>query len=376
MSFSKIKIGDSFSRLTVVKLIGSFEVSSRNGKYPLFQCLCVCGNFKNVFSVNLLRGRVKSCGCLADEKRKLGQKEIIARNYRRRVPIQKYLFSFYKSNANRRKIGFDLNFDTFLEMINQKCFYCAREPFNTYCKNNRTCLYNGIDRVDNKLGYLINNVVTCCKYCNKLKGTHDVDIFLDTARRIKTQYPCNIIDTEQKLIEWVIDIRKCQRTLVVCSGVFDIFHIGHLDYFKYAKNFGDVLLVGLNDDKSVSNIKGNSRPITNQTNRQMLISSMIVVDAVYVYEKTVDFLELVKPDVWVKGEDYSIDTLDSDERNAVLRNNGTIEFAPSVYSTSQIIEKIISCRSCSTCNQDTHMPCQPDNPCSTGKGHTDTSEQA
>ena len=266
----------------------------------------VCKN-KNVFSRNFTRGKVK-------------------------VLPEKYLFNFYRSNAKRRNLLFTLCFEDFLNLIKQKCAYCLREPYNLYCRNSRPFLYNGIDRVNNNIGYIPENVVPCCKNCNKIKGALDKEVFLDTVNRVRTHLQKQSFMMEDDLILWRKSLAP--QTLVVCSGVFDVLHIGHVTLLNYAKQFGDFLLVGLDDDESVRRLKGPTRPINTGRVRQKILSYLSMIDATYIYKNTQEFLNLIKPDVWVKGSDYSLETLNTQERDTVLDNGGRIEFAPKVDGVS------------------------------------------
>lgn len=95
--------------------------------------------------------------------------------------------------------------------------------------------------------------------------------------------------------------------VIFTNGCFDIFHRGHLEILKFAKSLGDYLIVGLNSDSSVKMNKGESRPINNQEDRKVLLESLIYVDKVVIFddETPLRLIEKVKPDIIVKGGDYT-----------------------------------------------------------------------
>ena len=128
--------------------------------------------------------------------------------------------------------------------------------------------------------------------------------------------------------------------IVFTNGCFDIIHAGHVRYLTTAKNFGDVLIVGLNTDESVRRLKGDSRPINNQFDRAEVLLGLKAVDHVIFFgEQTAEnLIAQVKPNVYVKGGDYTLDTLNKLERNALLEAGTVICFKPFVkgFSTTFI----------------------------------------
>ena len=132
--------------------------------------------------------------------------------------------------------------------------------------------------------------------------------------------------------------------IVFTNGCFDILHKGHADYLAQAKGLGDVLIVGLNADSSVKNLKGEGRPINNEDARAFLLASLHVVDAVMLFpEQTpIELITLVQPDVLVKGSDYKPEEIVG--YDVVMKKGGTvaaIDFVPG-YSTTGIIKKLQS----------------------------------
>lgn len=148
--------------------------------------------------------------------------------------------------------------------------------------------------------------------------------------------------TQQEIINIVKNGQKNGETFVVTNGCFDILHVGHVRYLKKTKEFADNLIVMLNSDSSVKAIKGDSRPINNESDRAEILSSLNCVDYVVLFEENspAKLLEEIKPDVYTKGADYTIETLP--EKDIVLRNNIKVEFIDFVEgkSTTNVIKKI------------------------------------
>jgi rfaE bifunctional protein nucleotidyltransferase chain/domain len=103
-------------------------------------------------------------------------------------------------------------------------------------------------------------------------------------------------------------VRTLKERVVFTNGVFDIIHRGHVDYLNKAKSLGDILIVGINTDKSVKRIKGPHRPIQNQQDRAAILSALKPVDYVVLFDETTpdSLIRFIKPEVLVKGADYKI----------------------------------------------------------------------
>lgn len=146
------------------------------------------------------------------------------------------------------------------------------------------------------------------------------------------------------LQQWREALRKSGRKLVVTNGCFDLLHLGHVSYLEAARNHGDLLLVGVNGDDGVRQLKGTSRPINAELDRAGVLASLQSVDGVCIFtDKTATrFLALAKPDIYIKGGDYSLETLNQDERRTVEQAGGRIVILPFVpgKSTTAILEKI------------------------------------
>lgn len=143
---------------------------------------------------------------------------------------------------------------------------------------------------------------------------------------------------------WRDSIRAKRKRLVVTNGCFDLLHAGHVLYLETARSQGDLLLVGLNGDEGVRRLKGPDRPINSQADRALLVSALQSVDAVCIFpeETALAFLELAQPDVYVKGGDYTLETLNQEERRTIEAAKAKIVFIPFVpgKSTSSLIKKI------------------------------------
>lgn len=145
--------------------------------------------------------------------------------------------------------------------------------------------------------------------------------------------------TLTEIAKWRASNRQVK--LVVTNGCFDILHVGHTRFLKKAKMLGNCLVVGLNSDKSVRELKGDSRPIFPVAERAEMLKALIWVDFVFIFheKRATRFLRTIKPDIWAKGGDYTLDTLDLREKQAVLETGGKIEIIPlqSEWSTSKIL---------------------------------------
>jgi len=147
-----------------------------------------------------------------------------------------------------------------------------------------------------------------------------------------------------KLPEWRAAMRASGRKLVVTNGCFDILHLGHVTYLETARNFGDALLVGVNGDDATRQLKGSGRPVNVEADRAAVLAALASVDGVCLFAEkaATKFLSAARPDIYVKGGDYTLETLDQDERRAVEQAGGKIVIIPLVpgKSTTALLEKI------------------------------------
>lgn len=139
-------------------------------------------------------------------------------------------------------------------------------------------------------------------------------------------------------------LRSAGKKIVATNGCFDLLHVGHVRYLQAARAFGDVLVVGLNGDYSVRELKGTGRPITAQSDRAEILAALECVDLVAIFPeiRATRFLATVRPAVYVKGGDYSSETLDGEEREILKQIGAEIRIIPfqAGHSTSALIERI------------------------------------
>ncbi|MBC3787843.1 D-glycero-beta-D-manno-heptose 1-phosphate adenylyltransferase [Spirosoma utsteinense] len=148
--------------------------------------------------------------------------------------------------------------------------------------------------------------------------------------------------TREQVVQRADQWRADGQQIVFTNGCFDIVHLGHIDYLEKARSLGQRLILGLNTDTSVSCIKGPLRPVVNEYARARLMAALEFIDAVTLFgEPTpLELIEAVQPDVLVKGDDYTVDTIVG--ADFVLARGGRVETVALVpgYSTSKLIERI------------------------------------
>ncbi|MDR2084841.1 MAG: D-glycero-beta-D-manno-heptose 1-phosphate adenylyltransferase [Bacteroidales bacterium] len=132
------------------------------------------------------------------------------------------------------------------------------------------------------------------------------------------------------------------KKIVFTNGCFDILHAGHVEYLFNAAKFGDVLIVGLNTDNSVRKLKGENRPVNNENDRALLLASLSFVDFIVMFdeETPLKLIKRIRPNVLVKGGDYSVDNIIG--ANFVKKMGGEVVILPfkEGYSSSSIISKM------------------------------------
>ena len=155
-------------------------------------------------------------------------------------------------------------------------------------------------------------------------------------------FKCNLL-SQRDIQKKVKQLQENGKKVVFTNGVFDILHVGHLTYLEEARELGDVLIVGVNSDKSVKTNKGDKRPINPEQNRAEMLLGLKFVDFTVIFdEKTPEnLLDLLKPDIHVKGGDYKKEDLP--ETEIVEKNGGEVKILSFVdnISTTEIINKII-----------------------------------
>ncbi len=148
--------------------------------------------------------------------------------------------------------------------------------------------------------------------------------------------------TLDEAVAWRQELRAANKKLVVTNGCFDILHRGHVEYLNESRKLGDALLLLVNSDASVRILKGEGRPLNEENDRAFVLCGLESVDKAVIFDSCDCHAELaaLKPDIYVKGGDYTIDTLNKNEKNALLEAGTVICFKPFVkgFSTTNIIE--------------------------------------
>jgi len=152
-----------------------------------------------------------------------------------------------------------------------------------------------------------------------------------------------IVDLEE-LSDRCEKLRAAGKKLVATNGCFDLLHLGHVRYLQAARALGDFLAVGLNSDRSVRQLKGGGRPIMTETDRAEVLAALGCVDLVTIFPemRATRFLVAARPAIYVKGGDYTSETLNEEERVALKQIGAEIRLIPFEpgYSTSQLLEQI------------------------------------
>ena len=147
-----------------------------------------------------------------------------------------------------------------------------------------------------------------------------------------------------QLASWRGALRASGQRLAVTNGCFDLIHRGHVTYLEAARNQGDALLVGVNADASVRDLKGPGRPVNSEADRAFVLAALAAVDGVCIFpdRTALRFLATVQPDIYVKGGDYTIDTINQEERRLVEGIGGKVVVLAGVpgQSTTGLLEKI------------------------------------
>jgi rfaE bifunctional protein nucleotidyltransferase chain/domain len=141
----------------------------------------------------------------------------------------------------------------------------------------------------------------------------------------------------------VADLQRNGKIVVLANGCFDLFHVGHVRYLEAAKQLGDVLVVGLNNDSSVRRIKGPRRPLMSESERAEILAAFACVDYVVVFQGTTveQVLLSLKPDIHCKGTDYTEETVP--EKEIVRSYGGRIAIVgdPKDHSTRDLIQEVL-----------------------------------
>lgn len=161
---------------------------------------------------------------------------------------------------------------------------------------------------------------------------------MDMLNYIKSKILSDNTEINRKIAYW----KFLNQKIVFTNGCFDFLHQGHIEYLAKAASMGDILVIGLNTDRSVKSIKGNNRPINDETARAMVLAGMGFVEAVILFDEDTPFelIKKVEPDILVKGSDY--------EKNEVVGSDIVLEKGGEVktveltdgFSSTDIIDRI------------------------------------
>ncbi len=148
----------------------------------------------------------------------------------------------------------------------------------------------------------------------------------------------------ERLAEHLARLRRQGKRIVFTNGCFDLIHVGHVSTLAQAKTFGDILVVGINTDASVKRLKGDKRPILDQTSRLILLAALEVVDYVTTFEEDtpLTLIRTLQPHILVKGGDWKTETVVGKE---VVEHTGgrvvTVRYQDG-FSTTKLIERILA----------------------------------
>lgn len=168
-------VGQRFGRL----LVESPAESRRSRAY--WNCICDCGESCQSMGKYLRQGKKQSCGCLQRESSRQNAIAMVAsNNLPPGVAAFNLLFASYRCSAEARAIDFNLSKDSFRDLTRGYCFYCGKEPATMYAADlpNGGYEYNGVDRKDSNVGYVLDNCVSCCKACNWMKNVSSVEDYI------------------------------------------------------------------------------------------------------------------------------------------------------------------------------------------------------
>ena len=152
------------------------------------------------------------------------------------------------------------------------------------------------------------------------------------------------IISQATLATWRAKTKLQGKKVCATNGCFDLLHAGHIKYLYDSSKYGDIFIIGCNGDASVRQLKGKDRPIQTEKDRALILSALECVNFVSIFEEkeAVNFLQVAQPDFYIKGGDYTLDSMDSQEKEAVTTYGGKIVLAPMLQgkSSSSIISKI------------------------------------
>jgi rfaE bifunctional protein nucleotidyltransferase chain/domain len=156
--------------------------------------------------------------------------------------------------------------------------------------------------------------------------------------------PQSKILSPENAVIWRESLRKENRKLVLTNGCFDILHRGHAEYLYKSSLLGDALLIAINSDNSVKQLKGPERPLVKEIDRAYVLSCLSYIDAVVIFKdvRCTELIQKLKPDIYAKGGDYNIDSINSEEKKILLECGTDIKFIDLVpgFSTTDFLSRI------------------------------------
>jgi rfaE bifunctional protein nucleotidyltransferase chain/domain len=139
-------------------------------------------------------------------------------------------------------------------------------------------------------------------------------------------------------------MRARQERLVFTNGCFGLLHVGHVRYLEQARSLGDALIVAINGDDSVRHLKGPDRPLNSEADRALVVAALEAVTYVVIFPemRASSIIRTITPQIYVKGGDYSLETLDPEERHAIDKVGATVTLLPLIagYSTTTLVRKV------------------------------------
>jgi D-beta-D-heptose 7-phosphate kinase/D-beta-D-heptose 1-phosphate adenosyltransferase len=168
---------------------------------------------------------------------------------------------------------------------------------------------------------------------------HDLILALTPSTGLSDQEKIQSVD---QMVRRVAEWRSSGETIIFTNGCFDLLHVGHVTLLENCRRFGSKLILGLNTDTSVQRLKGTSRPVVGENERARVMAALAAVDGVVLFDEDtpLSLIRALRPDVLIKGGDYSVDTVVGHE--LVLAAGGRVEIIPTVegFSTTNIVRKL------------------------------------
>lgn len=186
--WTKDLTGQRFGRLVVLKFAHyrEYPEGGKIRKRAVFTCQCDCGEIKDIPAIQLGKGTT-SCGCLLRETAAAkGRKSALPLG----VAARNRVLDMYTRSAKMRGYSFEIPLKEFNNLLISDCYYCGQPPSNKSSSRGATgeFVYNGIDRLDNSIGYTVDNCVPCCDMCNTAKNNKTKDEFITWAKRIAQHF--------------------------------------------------------------------------------------------------------------------------------------------------------------------------------------------